>query len=215
MKTALILGSTGLVGTSVVEQLKTDTRYSKIILINRRATHPTHSKVKEIVIDFNTLQNELDDLAVDDIFCCIGTTIKTAGSKEKFKAVDYKIPYQFGKLAKRNNWSNFAIISSLGAHSKSTTFYSKVKGEIEEALISFGLEKLVIVRPSLLLGDRNEFRLGERIAQGAFLVLGVVMVGPLKKYKAISADQVAKSMIYFLNNETTKVIHENDELLDI
>jgi uncharacterized protein YbjT (DUF2867 family) len=215
MKTALILGSTGLVGTSVVEQLINDTRYSKIILINRRSTNPENPKVEEIVIDFNALPSKLNDLAVDDVFCCIGTTIKTAGSKEKFKAVDFEIPFQFGQLALKNKWSNFATISSLGANSKSSTFYSQVKGEMEEALIGFGLDHLVIVRPSLLLGDRNEFRLGERIAQAAFLVLNLVMIGPLKKFRAISADQVAKSMIYFLNENSTKIIHENDELLGV
>ncbi|NBG65582.1 NAD-dependent epimerase/dehydratase family protein [Acidiluteibacter ferrifornacis] len=215
MKKALILGSTGLIGSYVVEQLKNDSRYSKVILVNRRATHPTHPKVEEIVVDFNHLQSEFNQLAIDEVFCCIGTTIKKAGSRENFKAVDYAIPVQFGKIALRNKWPNFAFVSSLGADAKSSTFYTKVKGEVEEKLIDFGFKNLVIVRPSLLLGERDEFRFGERIAQLAFSVLGFVMVGPLKKYKAIQAKQVAKSMIYYMNQKNSKIIHENDELLAV
>jgi len=215
MKTALILGSTGLVGSKVVEQLKSDSRYSKIILINRRDTNPKHPKVEEIIVDFSDLNTELNGLNADDVFCCVGTTIKTAGSKEKFKSVDLDIPVLFGKLAKINNWSNFAVISALGANSKSGNFYSSIKGKMEDQLKAFNIVKLIILRPSLLTGDREEFRLGERIGQVAFSVLNYILIGPLKKYRSISADQVAKAMIYFSNDNTTKIIHENDELLGV
>tara|TARA_R110002049_G_scaffold7173_5_gene42582 strand:+ start:152 stop:802 length:651 start_codon:yes stop_codon:yes gene_type:complete len=213
-KIALVLGATGLVGQKLIEKLTQDANYESLLIINRREVGYQHPKIQEKVVDFDQLDASIKQVNVTDIFCCIGTTIKTAGSKEAFRKVDYDIPVNFGKIAEKSGVENFIVISSLGADSNSNTFYSKVKGEMENKLKSFNLAHLTILRPSLLLGDRNEKRLGEGIAQVLFSVFGFLMIGPLKKYKAISADQVAKAMIYYASNPAETVI-ENKYLHEI
>jgi uncharacterized protein YbjT (DUF2867 family) len=208
-KIALVLGATGLVGQKLVEKLTIDERYESILIINRREVNYTHPKIQEKVIDFDKINESIKQVNATDLFCCVGTTIKTAGSQEAFRKVDFDIPVNFGKIAKRNEIQNFVIISSIGANSKSATFYSKVKGEVEDQLSALRIPHLTILRPSLLLGNRDEKRLGEGISQVLFSCFGFLMVGPLKKYKAIPASQVAKAMIYYANNPSETVIENN------
>jgi len=208
-KIALVLGATGLVGQKLVEKLTIDERYESILIINRREVNYTHPKIQEKVIDFDKINESIKQVNATDLFCCVGTTIKTAGSQEAFRKVDFDIPVNFGKIAKRSEIQNFVIISSIGANSKSSTFYSKVKGEVEDQLSALRIPHLTILRPSLLLGNRDEKRLGEGIAQVLFSCFGFLMVGALKKYKAIPASQVAKAMIYYANNPSETVIENN------
>lgn len=208
-KIALVLGATGLVGQKLVERLTQDVNYSSILIVNRREVGYSNPKIQEKVIDFDQIDQSIKQVNATAIFCCIGTTIKTAGSKEAFRKVDYDIPVTFGKIAEKSGVGNFVVISSLGADSNSSAFYSKVKGEMESQLRTLKIPHLTIVRPSLLLGDRDEKRLGEGIAQVLFSVFGFLMVGPLKKYKAISADQVAKAMIHYASNPAETVIENN------
>lgn len=215
LKTALVLGSTGLVGGHLVEMLIQDKRYQHIILINRNASKFDHPKIEEKIINFKQIQNEIKLIQADDVFCCIGTTIKQAGSKENFRAVDYRIPLEFAKIASQSKSINFIVVSSMGANANSSNFYSKTKGQMEEALKKIDLNNLIIVRPSLLLGDREEKRLGEKIAKIAMRTFSFLMIGRLKKYKAIEAKQLAKAMIVLANQEKSKNIYENDSLLAI
>ncbi len=213
-KIALVLGATGLVGQELIELLTTDSLYHSIIIINRREVGYNHPKIQERVIDFSFIDSEIKQINATDVFCCIGTTIKKAGSKDAFRKVDYEIPVSFGRIAERSNVESYTVISSMGANAASNNFYSSVKGEMENQLLPLIIPNLTILRPSLLLGDRDESRFGEDVAKSIFSVLGFLMVGPLKKYKPIHAKQVAKAMIYFASHPKEK-IQENQFLHSI
>jgi len=193
LKTALLIGATGLVGKQVLANLLNSSHYDTVKILTRRETGIRHEKLNEIFFDFDNPDASL--VKADDIFCCLGTTIKKAGSEESFKKVDYLYPLQIGRLAKLNGALKYLIVSSMGADSKSMIFYNRVKGEIEKELTDLHFETLHILRPSLLLGDRGETRLGEKIGEVLAKILNPVMIGPLKKYAAIESEKVAKGMV--------------------
>lgn len=216
MKTALLVGATGLVGGFVLSQLLKEEQYNKIIVLTRKPLSLQHSKIKEVLVNFDNLQQYTAEIKADVVFCCLGTTIKTAGSKVAFKKVDYEYPLQIAEIAKQNGTTSFLIITAMGAATNSFIFYNKVKGEIEQALQRLNFDTLHIIQPSLIIGDRNEHRLGESIAQKLSPIYNSILQGPLKKYKAIEASQIAKAMIHF-SKENTKGVqyHTNDKLLNI
>lgn len=194
MKTALILGATGLVGKEVLKQALEDPIYSKIKIIVRSPQEIQHSKLEELVIDFRKMEQYENEFAVDHVYCCLGTTIKKAKSKEKFRLVDYEYPLLAARLSK-GRAEKFLIISAQGANANSPFFYNKIKGELERDLIALGLPNLIIFRPSLLLGDRQEDRPMEKIAGKMMRLINPLFSGPLKKYAAIEASYVAECMI--------------------
>lgn len=192
-KNALITGATGLVGTHLLQQLITNHHYQKIYSLQRRSTDSSHVKVEEIVANLE----ELDSVDLPDIhaaFCCLGTTMKQAGSKEKFRKVDFEMVINTARKAKENKANVFCVISAMGANSDSSIFYNKVKGEMEEALEEFDFDTLHIFRPSILVGDRKEFRLSENLGIFFAKLLDPIMKGPLQKYRASSAQKVAHLM---------------------
>ncbi|SDE37466.1 Uncharacterized conserved protein YbjT, contains NAD(P)-binding and DUF2867 domains [Paenibacillus sp. UNCCL117] len=199
-KTAVVAGATGLVGRELVRQLLEQPSYCKVTVLVRRTTGLSHPKLSERQISFDRLEEELNGerneglLQGADVFCALGTTIKTAGSQEAFRRVDYEYPLALGRAARRGGAACYVIVSSLGADPQSRIFYSRVKGETERDLTALGLPRLVILRPSLLLGDRQEKRPGERAAAVLFKPLGTLMIGPLAKYRAIEARTVAIAM---------------------
>jgi uncharacterized protein YbjT (DUF2867 family) len=191
-KKVIVAGSSGLVGKEVVKQLISDPSCKEIILLVRNNLEIKHPKIKEILFDFTSLEYEIENLEADSMIICIGTTMKKAQTKERFKEVDLNIPVKLAKLAIKLNVQNVAIISSMGADSKSSFFYNRVKGEMETQLITLNIKKLTIVRPSLLIGERNEFRFGERMAEKVYTALPFIFP---KKYKPIDASSVARAMI--------------------
>lgn len=193
-KTAVILGSTGLTGSHLLNLLLDGEAYGKVISFVRKQTGISHPKLKEHVVDFDRLDTFKDLVQGDDLFCCLGTTIKKAGSQEAFKKVDLIYPITFARLAKANGIKHYLLISSMGANPNSKTFYLKVKGECEEQLKQFQFESTSIFEPSLLLGKRQEFRLGEWISQHLMKFFSFLMVGKLRKYRAIESSDVAKAM---------------------
>jgi len=215
MKTAIILGATGLTGTELLKQLLNDDHYQKIILFSRKSTNIKNSKLTEHITDFDQL-HKIEHLIIGDIiFCCLGTTIKTAGSKTAFRKVDFNYISDFALLAKQNGLNQFYLQSSIGADSKSNNYYLKVKGETENAIKKLNFESFTIFRPSMLLGNRIEFRFGETLAKLAMRFLSFLFVGRLKLYKAIDAKQVAKAMIYeSKSNKVGYFVFENDKLLN-
>jgi len=215
MKTAIILGATGLTGTELLKQLLNDDHYQKIILFARKSTNIKNSKLTEHITDFDQL-HKIEHLIIGDIiFCCLGTTIKTAGSKTAFRKVDFNYISDFALLAKQNGLNQFYLQSSIGADSKSNNYYLKVKGETENAIKKLNFESFTIFRPSMLLGNRIEFRFGETLAKLAMRFLSFLFVGRLKLYKAIDAKQVAKAMIYESKlNKVGYFVFENDKLLN-
>ena len=215
-KTALVIGSSGLIGSHLVIQLLSNPNFDKVIVFNRRPCLILHPKIEEHLIDFNDLKPIEPFVKGDVMFCTMGTTIKKAGSKEAFRLVDVVYPEQFAQMALNNQVKQFLLISSLGADLESNNFYLKTKGEIETFLQQSAFNSVSILRPSLLLGDRKEFRLGEKLATYILPVLSLFLIGPLKKYKAIEAKTVAKAMVNIaLQNKPGFTIYPSDELQTI
>ncbi|WML60516.1 oxidoreductase [Neobacillus sp. PS2-9] len=215
-KTALILGASGLVGKELTKILIQKNTYEKIFLLVRRPIEIIDPVCEPHLVDFNELHNHKELFHVSDVFCCLGTTIKKAKTKEAFRKVDFDYPVEAAKLAYEGGAENFLIITAMGANPKSLFFYNQVKGDVEETLKNMNLPSLHIFRPSLLLGDRGEFRLGEKIAEKASALINVVMVGPLRSYKAIKAKNVAAAMaeVALLNKKGVHIYpsHEIEQL---
>ena len=200
-KTALVLGATGLVGKALVRQLLLDPRYDSITILVRRPVPASLfsdplGKLTPLVIDFEQLQDYQGYFSVNHVYCCLGTTLKQAGSKAAFRKVDFEYIHVSAQLTRAQRADSFVWISSVGADAKSSNFYLRVKGELEDALMRMPqLPNASAVRPSLLLGERNESRPLEAFGQMIAPALGVFMAGPLKKYRPVSATEVAHKMI--------------------
>lgn len=211
MKTALIIGSSGLIGKQLLTFLLESNDYEKVIVFNKRDLGISHPKLEQHLIDFEHIASYKNLIKGDDFYCTIGTTIKKAGSKEAFKKVDFSYPQQFAEIAKKNNIKHFSIVSSLGADVKSSNFYLKTKGEIEQFLIQTNFESLSIFRPSILKGNRVEFRLGEKIGLTLMNLFSFLFIGKLKKYKPIESETVAKGMyVAAQKNKLGVSIYESD-----
>lgn len=195
-KTALIAGSTGLVGRELLLLLLEDHSYEKVIALVRKKNDYHHHKLEQVETDFNEPEKLRSWFKnVDDVFCCLGSTMKKAGSKEAFRKVDFEYPVALAQLAEKEGCSGFYCISAMGADPKSRVFYNKVKGQLEEKISKLKIPSLVFFRPSLLLGYREEVRTGERIAIAVFQALAFIFWGPLKNMKGIPAAKVATAMI--------------------
>jgi len=216
VKTALIIGSTGLIGSQLLNLLLDSNDYLKVITFVKRDTGIKHPKLTQHIIDFEKPETFKELVIGDDFFCTIGTTIKKAGSKEAFRKVDFEYPKQFAAFALQNKVQKYLIISSLGADSKSGNFYLKTKGEIQDFLKNCNFESVAVLQPSLLLGNRTEFRLGEKVGAFFMKTLSFLFLGNLKKYKPIESKTVAKALLKIAqtNNKDFK-IYESDVIQEI
>ena len=211
MKTALIAGATGLIGNELVQKMLQSEQYGWIYLISRKPCGIVNEKIHEIVIDFEQIEQTYLENKVDEAFCTLGTTMKQAGSREKFRKVDLEYVLSFAKLAKNAGTSKFLVISSMGANPKSSVFYNRIKGLAEEGLKNLGFKHLVILRPSLLLGKRPEPRLGERM--GAIFMKAFNFLIP-DNHKAIEASRVADKMLEMAGNASEGVtVVESGEMI--
>ena len=215
MKTALLFGASGLVGSHVLSQLISNNNYSKIKLFVRSSINISDPKIEIIQTDFNNLENHREDIKGDDCFFCIGTTKKNSPDKNEYKRVELEVPKQIAQIAKSNLVNSFVFISSGYADPKSSGDYLKFKGEVEEELKRLNFTKLGIMRPSFLLGDRKENRIGEKIGIFVFKLLSPIFLGPLKKMKPIHSATVAKAMIAITQNDSSKTIFESNEISEI
>lgn len=213
MRSAIVIGATGLVGSSLIRQLCESEQYVSVTAIARRTLTYTHPKLNVIVREFETA-SENDIEFAHEMFCCLGTTIKKAGSRNVFEKVDYEYPMQFAALAKNRGIPHFIVISAMGASEKAAAYYSRVKGKLETGLIALDFPHLSIVRPSLLTGEREEFRLGERAGAAVLAIVNPLMIGPLKNVRSIPAEQVALAMkVIALHGKSDKVnIYKSGEL---
>lgn len=194
-RTALLLGGSGLVGGFCLQALLNDPLYGSVISLARRKLEiAPHPKLVEKIQPFETLAS-VELPPIDDVFCALGTTIRKAGSQEAFRRIDYQFLLIAADHALRFGAKTFVLISSVGADAKSKNFYLRTKGELEEALRKLSFSSLHILRPSLLLGKRNESRPGESFATGAARVLQFLCLGPLRKYHPISAEKVGQAMV--------------------
>lgn len=211
-KIALVLGSTGLVGSALVDELLVNEAYEKVILFLRSNTGKLSSKLIEHIIDFDDPDSWKHLVKGDVLFSAFGTTIKKAGSQENQFRIDYTYQYQMAEIAKVNGITTCVLVSSAGANSESKIFYSRMKGQLDEAVQTLGFETLVILKPSVLVGKRKENRLGETV--GIFLGKVLTRLPGLKKYKPIEARTVAKAMVNGASQSGEKTFVLN-ELFDL
>ena len=215
MKTALLFGASGLVGSHLLNQLIKDTNYSKIKLFVRSVTEIIDPKVEIIKTDFNNLQNHKEDVKGDDCFFCIGTTKQNSSDKDEYRKVELDIPKEIAKIAKLNLVNSFIFVSAIYANPNSSGDYVRFKGLVEEELKRLNFPKLALMRPSFLMGDRKEKRVGEKIGIFVFKLLSPLLLGPLKKMRPINAETVAKAMIRAANENLEKNIFESNEIAEL
>ena len=194
-RAALIAGATGLVGSHCLRLLLADGAYERVTAFVRRGLAVSHPKLVQREIDFDLLADLGNVPRVHDVFCCLGTTMKKAGTQEAFRRVDLDFVVELARVAGRHRAAQFLLVSSLGAHPGSRVFYSRVKGQAEEAVKRVGFDAVHIFQPSLLLGHRAERRVGERLATVAARALVPLLAGPLRRYRPIGAETVARAMI--------------------
>ncbi len=212
-RSAIILGASGLTGSKLLEFLLDDNTWSSVISLVRIPAKLKHPKLSQKVIEFDNLPYYSSLIKADDVFCCLGTTIKRVGSQEEFKKVDFEYPVEIAKIALKNGSKNFYIISSLGANANSKLFYYKTKGEVEEEICKLEFKSINIFRPSILAGKRKQFRFGEKVALIIMNLLSFLFIGKLKKYKPIRAQLVAKAMIKAAKENRNGInIFESDEM---
>ena len=215
MKTAIVFGSTGLIGGHLVNQLIQDNYYTKIKIFVRSQTSINNEKVEVINIDFNNLGNHKTEITGDDCFFCIGTTKQNSPDKNDYQKVELDIPKEIAQIAKANSVNSFIFISSIYANPNSSGNYVKFKGLVEEELKRLNFSKLGILRPSFLMGKRKENRLGETIGIFAFSALSPLLFGPFKKMRPISSENVAKAMIKIANSNLEKTVYESNEIVEL
>ena len=215
MKTAIVFGSTGLIGGHLVNQLIQDNYYTKIKIFVRSQTSIINEKVEVINIDFNNLGNHKTEITGDDCFFCIGTTKQNSPDKNDYQKVELDIPKEIAQIAKANSVKSFIFISSIYANPNSSGNYVKFKGLVEEELKRLNFSKLGILRPSFLMGKRKENRLGEKIGILTFNALSPFLFGPFKKMRPISSEIVAKAMIKIANSNLEKTVFESNEIVEL
>jgi uncharacterized protein YbjT (DUF2867 family) len=215
MKTALVFGSSGLVGSHLVRLLNKNSIYKKIKLFVRSTSEIKTSKIEIINTDFNNLSNHKEDINGDDCFFCIGTTKKNTPDKDEYRRIEYDIPVEIAKIAKSNSINSFFYVSSGFADSKSSGAYLKNKGQVEEELIKLNFSILGIMRPSFLVGNRKEKRPGEEVGIFFFKIFSPLLLGPLKKMRPIQSEKVAKVMIKVANENLEKTIFESNEIVEL
>ena len=203
---ALVIGATGLVGTQLVTQLINEFQYTEIVLFVRKKISLKHPKLKQFVIDFNHINEYANQINGDVLFSCLGTTIKKAKTKQNQYLIDYTYQYNFAKIAADNNVRKYVLISSMGSNNNANNFYTKMKGELEDAVKKLPFKYIYIIRPSLLLGNRKEFRLGEKTGIVLFKLFSFIIP---TAYQGILDYEVAKTMVYCslaLNNKKVNIV---------
>ena len=215
MKTALIFGSSGLVGKNLLSQVINNSNYSKIKIFVRSSPDISDRKIEMINTDFKDLEIIKNLITGDDCFFCIGTTKKNSPDKSEYRRVELDLPKKIAQISKSNNVKSFIFVSSGFADPKNSGDYLKFKGLVEEEIKSLNFKKIGILRPSFLLGNRKENRVGEKIGIFIFKLLSPIFVGPIKKMKPIHSEKVAKAMIKIANENIKKTIFESNEISDL
>ncbi|MEM6845629.1 MAG: NAD-dependent epimerase/dehydratase family protein [Bacteroidota bacterium] len=210
---ALIAGATGLIGNELLHMLVRGRHYQKISVLSRREIGTSSKRVKTIITTYPELSEQTIPDGVTDVYCCLGTTMKKAGSKEAFREVDYDYPLKIAEISRQKGAQQYLLVSAMGANAKSPIFYNQVKGEIEQAIIELEYPTFHVFRPSVLMGNRDEQRIGEKIAQLVMGGISPLMVGGLQKYRPIEGRDVAHAMYRIAKKELTgRYIFESDKI---
>jgi uncharacterized protein YbjT (DUF2867 family) len=212
MAVAVIAGTTGLVGNLLLDLLLNDERYARVIALSRKPLDRQHPKLQNLVVDFDRLEEYAAQLKADDVFCCLGTTIRQAGSQAAFRKVDFDYPLSLARVTKEQGAKQYLLVTALGSDKASSIFYNRVKGEVQEAISLVGFDSYHIFQPSMLLGDRKESRTGEGVGKAVMTALDFLIP---KKYKAIEAVKVARGMLAVAKqNQAGTHFHVSVELQD-
>jgi uncharacterized protein YbjT (DUF2867 family) len=215
-QTAIVFGATGLTGSSLLLELLEDSRFSKIKVFARYPLPISDARIEQVILaDFDKLEEFSSSIKGDVVFCCLGTTIRQAGTAEAFRKIDLTYPVTISKIAQANNIPSFVVISSIGADYKSKVLYLRTKGEMEKTIRLQYSGNLKVLRPSMLLGHRKEFRLAEEIGKVLTIAIGFILLGPLRKYRGVKASVVAKAMIKSLDLPADKLIIESNEIVKL
>ena len=214
MKTAILFGASGLIGKHLLRLLIENNEYDKIKIFSRKDIITKSKKIEKYVIDFNELDKYRDKIVGDDCFFAIGTTRKVTPKINDYIDVELNLPTKISKIAKDNKVKSFIYISSGGANANSRNLYLQNKGKAEKKIINLSFEFTAIIQPSLLLGDRKENRIGERIAKFIFKSLSFIFIGKLRPYKAIHAKNVAKAIMYIKKNQLNDLVFTSNKLED-
>ncbi|WP_018676261.1 NAD(P)H-binding protein [Riemerella columbina] len=205
-KTAIVLGATGLTGRYLLDLLLQSDTYENVKVFTRTPTNKQHPKLEEIVCDLLHLEQHAKDFTADEVFCCIGTTKAETPDKKRYHAIDYGIPVSAAKLAELNNIPTFSVISAMGADANSSVFYSKTKGEMEQEVLKCDIPNVLVYRPSLIYGERKDSRWAENIGTVLMKGLQFLLIGPLKKYRAIRGEDLAKALFLGTHRKGHQII---------
>lgn len=211
-KTAIILGASGLTGNLLLEQLIADERYESVKIFTRKGIGQTHPKVTEYIGNLLQMHEFKKKFVADEVYCCIGTTLKQTPDKAKYHEIDFGIPVAAAKLCHENDIDTFLVISAMGANAKSNIFYNRTKGEMEQAVLAEKIPYTYILRPSFIGGDRNQSRPGEKIGISIVKMIHPLMVGSLKKYRLIGAEKIAHAMVNLANSNSESQVLASDEI---
>ncbi len=212
MAVAVIAGTTGLVGNLLLDLLLNDEHYARVIALSRKPLDRQHPKLHNLVVDFDRLEEYAEQLKADDVFCCLGTTIRQAGSQAAFRKVDFDYPLNLARVTREQGAKQYLLVTALGSDKASSIFYNRVKGEVQEAIRLVGFDSYHIFQPSMLLGDRKESRAGEGVGKAVMTTLDFLIP---KKYKAIDAVKVARGMVAVAKeNQTGAHVYVSGELQD-
>ena len=215
MKTALVFGSSGLVGSHLLNGLIHNSNYSKIKIFVRSLSETNDSKIEIIKTDFNNLDKHVEDIKGDECFLCIGTTKKNSPNKFEYRKIELDIPKKIAQIAKSNLVKSFFFVSSGYANPKSSGDYLKFKGLVEDEIKNLNFDKIGIMRPSFLLGKRKVERVGEKLGIIIFKLLTPILIGPLRKMRPIGSEKIAKAMIKLANENIDQNVFESNEIVDL
>ena len=214
-KTAIVFGATGLVGRELLYELIKDVRYKAVKVFTRRELHIEHIKLIENIVDVENVDEYGDEIKGDDLFICLGTTRAKAGSVKRVEELDRTLPFRISKAALLNGVKNIAVVSSIGANPESRNYYYRIKGMMEKDIISMDFSRKLVLRPSILLGKRDEVRVFEAIGKVVMKSVAFMLGGKRRKYRGIHSRDVAKVMVMEINNINGKEVYESDEIEEI
>jgi uncharacterized protein YbjT (DUF2867 family) len=214
-RTAIVLGATGLTGSLLLDNLLTNSSYTQVIAFVRSELEVSHPKLSVRQVNLLHLLDYKEQFIGDVVFCCIGTTKAKTPDENLYRQIDYEIPLNAAKICEINGISNFIVMSSMGANRDSRVFYSRIKGEMEQAVLNTNINHIYILRPSLIAGKRNEFRLFELIAKSAMKVVDVLLVGRFKNYRSIKSETIAKAMVNLDLKGFSETIIESEQIKKI
>ncbi|KOS06985.1 nucleoside-diphosphate sugar epimerase [Flavobacterium akiainvivens] len=214
-KTAIILGATGATGSELLKLLLDDNRYSALKLFSRSASGISHPKVQEHVVNLFELEKETAAFKADEVYCCIGTTKAKTPDKDTYYKIDHGIPVAAAKLAKQNGIETFVVVSAIGANPNSGIFYVCTKGEMERDILAQGIPKTHLLQPSQIVAERSDRRVMEKIAVGVMKLVNPLLKGGLRKYRSITAHNIAKAMVKLANTNHSQDRIPSDKIQEL